>query len=319
VVVDANGSAPEVSGCIPMYNNADTLARCLESIVAQDFGDFELLIVDDDSTDGSFELARSLAGENARVLRNEVRLGLVGNHNRCLSLARGRTIQFVHGDDRLLPNCLSTLSPLFDEDSVGLAFAPRMIETDDESWRERYGRLEQNFHDLGPTNDGAALVLEFVRSGARGNWVGEPTCVMVRRSTALAVGGLDEGIYQLVDMDLWMRIMQRSSVAWSPDELSIRYHHGASESFVNATQKKDWLDRYRILSKVVADRSLPLSLRATGFGWWWLVWADLFLASVVRGPDRASRARVLLGSPFRELRRARAQGTPRPEGAEATV
>lgn len=302
-----------------MYNNADTIERCLESIFSQDFGDFELLIIDDDSTDGSYDIARSLAGENARVLRNEVRLGLVGNHNRCLSQARGRTIQFVHGDDRLLPNCLSTLSPLFDDDGVGLAYAPRIIETDDARWREQYGRLEQDFHDLRAINDGAALVSQFVRSGARGNWIGEPTCVMVRRSTALGVGGLDEGIYQIVDMDLWMRIMQRSSVAWTPDELSIRYHHGASESFVNAAQNKDWLDRYRVLSKVVADRSLPLSLRATGFGWWWLVWTDLFLASVVRGPDRASRAKLLLGSPVRELRRARELGARRLASADAVV
>ncbi|WP_051637416.1 glycosyltransferase family 2 protein [Rhodococcus sp. UNC363MFTsu5.1] len=317
--VETEYSAPAVSVCIPMYNNADTIARCLESIAGQDFRDFELLIIDDDSTDGSYEIASSLAGENARVLRNEVRLGLVGNHNRCLSLARGRAIQFVHGDDLLLPGCLSTLSPLFDDGRVGLAFAPRIIETEDVTWRERHARLEQNFRDLGSTNEGAALVAQFVRGGARGNWVGEPTCVMVRRSTALDVGGLDEGIYQLVDMDLWMRIMQRSTVAWSPVELSVRFHHGASESFANAAQNKDWLDRYRILSKVVADSSLPLSLRASGFGWGCLVWADLFLASVVRGPDRARRAKLLLGSPRRELRRAREQGARRLVGATVTV
>ncbi|MFC7449651.1 glycosyltransferase family 2 protein [Rhodococcus daqingensis] len=317
--VESESSAPAVSVCIPMYNNADTIARCLASIVSQDFDDFELLIIDDDSTDDSYEIARSLVGENARVIRNEVRLGLVGNHNRCLSLARGRAIQFVHGDDRLLPHCLSTLAPLFDDATVGLAFAPRIIETEDVSWGERHRRLEQNFRDLRSTNDGAALVSQFVRGGARGNWVGEPTCVMVRRSTAVEVGGLDEGLYQLVDMDLWMRIMQRSTVSWSPDELSIRFHHAASESFVNAVHNKDWLDRYRVLSKVVVDRSLPLSVRASGFGWWWLVWADLLLASVVRGPDRASRAKLLLGSPRRELRRARQQGARRLAGAPTTV
>src|SRR5215475_3954341 len=94
---------PVISVCVPAYNNSATLARCLHSVLDQDGVDFEIVVVDDDSSDDSAAIAAKMLRPCDRLIRNECRLGLSGNHNKCIELARGRLIQFVHADDWLLP------------------------------------------------------------------------------------------------------------------------------------------------------------------------------------------------------------------------
>ena len=114
-------ASPLISVCVPMYNNAATIKRCLRSVLDQD-GEFEILVVDDDSSDDSVAIAATMLRAGDRLIRNRSRLG-PENHNKCLELARGSYIQFVHGDDWLLPGALQTLARCFDDPTVGLAFA----------------------------------------------------------------------------------------------------------------------------------------------------------------------------------------------------
>jgi glycosyltransferase involved in cell wall biosynthesis len=67
-------SAPRVSVCIPMYNNSATIERCLRSILDQDGVDFEILVIDDDSTDDCVDIASALLRSGDRLVRNQPRL-----------------------------------------------------------------------------------------------------------------------------------------------------------------------------------------------------------------------------------------------------
>lgn len=116
---------PLISVCVPMYNNGATIERCLRSVLDQDGVNFEIVIIDDRSTDDGATIAKSLLRPGDRLIRNESRLGLNANHNKCLELAHGDYIQFLHGDDWLLRGALETLARCFDDPNVGLAFAPR--------------------------------------------------------------------------------------------------------------------------------------------------------------------------------------------------
>ncbi|MGH7488544.1 MAG: glycosyltransferase family 2 protein, partial [bacterium] len=102
---------PTISVCIPTYNGAAYLARCLDSVLAQTFSDFEVVIVDDRSTDESVAIARGYAERDSRVqvFRNDVNLGLVGNWNRCVELSRGQWLKFVFQDDIVLPKCMTQM------------------------------------------------------------------------------------------------------------------------------------------------------------------------------------------------------------------
>ncbi|OBI21784.1 hypothetical protein A5712_14655, partial [Mycobacterium sp. E2327] len=201
---------------MPTYNNAATIERCLRSILDQDGVDFEIIVVDDDSSDDGAAVAAAMLRPGDRLVKNEPRLGLSGNHNKCLELARGTCVQFVHGDDWLLPGALATLAERFEDPAVGLAFAPRQVVGDDERWQRRYGKMYTHFRNLRERNDGRELVRQAALGGLRDNWVGEPTCVMFRRRLALDVGGLRNDIYQLVDLDFWYRLMVRSTVCFHP-------------------------------------------------------------------------------------------------------
>lgn len=101
---------PEISVIVPMYNSRGTIERCLNSILNQTFGDIELIVVDDASTDGCTELVRRIAERDGRV--NLVRIahgGVSAARNTGLRLARGRYIQFVDSDDDILPDMLQKL------------------------------------------------------------------------------------------------------------------------------------------------------------------------------------------------------------------
>ena len=292
--------APTVTVCVPVYNHADTIERCLRSVLDQEGVEFEVVVLDD-GTDDSANIARSLLRPGDRLVRNAARLGLAENHNACLRLARGRSVQFVHADDWLLPGALSTLAVCFDDPDVGMAFAPRRVESDDPEWARRYGTDQLKRLRLRDRNRGTSLVKQIlIRSGAADNPIGEPTCVMFRRTLALETGGLRPDIYQLVDLDLWLKLMLRATVCFVPHPLSARSHTAATATSQNMATRRWWLDQLRILTSLLRDDASTPTVRALAAAWWVPCWAQTTLSAACGG-DRRRRLQVLT-SP-RRLRR----------------
>nr|WP_255403465.1 glycosyltransferase family 2 protein [Mycobacterium sp. E1386] len=302
--VDESPAVPRISVCVPMYNNGSTINRCLRSILDQDGVEFEIVIVDDQSTDNGPDIAATMLRAGDRLIRNQSRLGLNGNHNKCLELARGDRIQFVHGDDWLLPGALRTLSQYFEDPAVGLAFAPRRVLTDDLQWLQDCGTLHTHFRRLEERNHGPSLVTQIAYLGMPGNWIGEPTCVMFRRQLALDVGGFREDICSLVDLDLWLRVMLRSEVCFVPQELSVRSHTATTETKRIATDRRYWLDQLRVLSWMIVDPASPTMVRIMSVVWWFPVWLARTLETVIYGPDRLSRLKTLILAPVCEFANA---------------
>ncbi|MBJ7338776.1 glycosyltransferase family 2 protein [Mycolicibacterium sp.] len=296
---------PVVSVCIPMYNNASTVTRCLDTVLAQEGVDFEVLVVDDDSTDDSATIVAAALRPSDRLIRNRTRLGLVGNHNKCLQLALGTYIQFVHADDWLLPGALRTLATEMDESHAAMAFAPRQIVTDDTDFLRRYGQLHTHFRNLHSRNDGLALVKQMTFHGVHHNWIGEPTCVMFQRQLALDAGSFRDDIYQLLDLDLWLRLMLRGPVSFLPRELSARCHTTATESVRNKAIRRDWLDQMRVIASMVVDTAAPPRVRLLSLMWWFLIWPRVGLEGVAFGPQRYEHLKVSAAAPFTEFARAR--------------
>ncbi|MGV0041579.1 glycosyltransferase family 2 protein [Mycobacterium colombiense] len=306
---DETPATPLVSVCVPMYNHSATIERCVRSILEQDGVDFEIVIVDDQSSDDGASIAASLLREGDRLIRNESRLGLNGNHNKCLELARGDYIQFVHGDDWLLPKALQTLARCFDDPQVVLAFAPRRVQTDDLPWSERRkapGKLHVYFAKLREYNRGSSLVLQLVALwGASANLIGEPSCVMFRRQLALDAGGLRDDVYQTVDLDFWMRIMLRGAVYFVSQELSVRHHTATTATATITKAHRHWLDQLRILTWMIVDPASTGLVRAAAAPWWLVAWLGLLIKVALFGPQRSSQLKTLLAAPVSEFVRAR--------------
>lgn len=299
-------SNPAVSVCVPMYNNAATIERCLRSILAQDGVDFEILVCDDNSSDDSAAVAASLLRPGDRLIRNEPNLGLNGNHNKCIEMARGGLIQFVHGDDWLLPGALQKLVPFFEDPAVGMVFAARRVINDKNvPLQRRLGPAHIWFPWLRRHNHGPTLVAQMMLQAGGANWIGEPTCVMFRRQLALDAGCLREDIYQLVDLDFWLRLMLRCEVGFVRQKLSVRSHSVGTTSLSIVRARRNWLDHLRILTWLIVDPAAPTVVRASARVWWVLKWVAMCLGVVVLGPERRSRLKLLADAHDTEFARAR--------------
>lgn len=100
---------PFFSVCIPTYNRADLLATAIESVLSQDFDDFELIICDNASTDNTEAVVRSYQDRRIRYVRYENLVSMYANHNRCVNIAQSEWIIFLHSDDFLYKNALSQI------------------------------------------------------------------------------------------------------------------------------------------------------------------------------------------------------------------
>jgi glycosyltransferase involved in cell wall biosynthesis len=266
ITSDEGVFAPKVSVCIPVFNSVDTIERSIESVLAQTYPNFECLVVDDHSTDGTAEAVAAFTDPRVKLVRNDTNLGMIGNHNKCLRIARGDLIQFVGGDDWLLPQCLELLVPAFEAPSMGMAFARRRVETTNTSWKEHFGILDGPLQPLSPVNSGRDLVRKYLTAGGNGNPIGEPTTVMLRRETLFAAGGLPPEVPQLSDIDTWLRVLCRSEAAFVEEELSVRWHHAgsATDQFVGTTT----LDKLWVLSSLIRSDALGSALRLWAFAIW---------------------------------------------------
>lgn len=286
-----SNAPPTVSVCIPVYNGANSIARSIDSVLAQTYGDFECVVVDNNSTDSTVECVLAYSDPRIRIVRNRRNLGMVDNHNRCIEVANGRLIQFVHADDWLLPHCLARLVPTFDDDNVGLAFAPRRVVTTDESWKARFGRLEGQLRPLRAVNNGPELIRRYLTAGADGNPIGEPTSVMLRREMLIAAGGFRRQVPQLQDIDAWLRLLTLCDAAFIDEELTVRWHHAgtATETFGGTAM----LDQMWVLSGLIHSHDLGMPMRLLALRLWW--------KAFIRCP------KPVLASP-RNLRLTRAKG-----------
>jgi hypothetical protein len=129
---------------------------------------------------------------------------------------------------------------------------------------------------------------------------------MFRRQLALDIGGLREDIYQLVDLDFWLRLMLRCAVCFVPQKLSVRTHTVGTTSMSILRARRNWLDHLRILTWLIVDPASPTVVRVTARVWWVLKWLAMYLGVAVLGPERRSRLKTLADAPVAEFARARA-------------
>ncbi len=165
-------SAPVVSIMVPVHNRRGFLADCLKSALAQSFSDLEVVVVDNASTDGTWEVCRAFAEADSRVriFRNAGNIGPVRNWRRCFREAEGRYGKLLFSDDVLSSRYLEKTLPLMRDPRVAFVFTMAMIGRDPQSSRLAYrfssetGRFPRHryirralFGSTVPVSPGAAL------------------------------------------------------------------------------------------------------------------------------------------------------------------
>jgi glycosyltransferase involved in cell wall biosynthesis len=113
---------PVVSICIPVFNGDKFIQDCLRSVLDQSFVDFEILVVDNASTDKTLELCSAFDDQRIHVYRNESNIGAQANFKKCFELAQGEFVMLLPCDDILYPKCLELLAvPLMENINISLA------------------------------------------------------------------------------------------------------------------------------------------------------------------------------------------------------
>jgi glycosyltransferase involved in cell wall biosynthesis len=110
----STGDPPKITVMIPVFNREKYLGPAIESILAQTFKDFELLLIDDGSSDGSLAIMKSYSDPRIRVVRNDRNLGIPKTRNRALELARGEYTALLDSDDTACPDRLAKQAAFLD-------------------------------------------------------------------------------------------------------------------------------------------------------------------------------------------------------------
>jgi glycosyltransferase involved in cell wall biosynthesis len=259
--------APLVSICIPTFNAARWMRECLTSALAQSYQRIEILIVDDASTDNTVELVESLRDERTRVIVNELNLGMVNNWNKCIELARGKFIKFLFQDDVLYPDCVEQMMRLFlAHENLGLVASERdiIVEGDTEQkatqeWLKNSSLLHQRFDSARTVNNGRELFVQYLRKGFQGNWIGEPSSVLIRKECFLRLGLFNTNLYQVCDIEMWLRIMFRYDVGLLSEKLSAFRFHSDSTSASNIKSRRNCLDQLWLLEGLSSEPEVRLA------------------------------------------------------------
>jgi glycosyltransferase involved in cell wall biosynthesis len=188
---------------VPAYNAAETIEQTIRSVRAQTDSSFELIAVDDGSTDATPSLLRRMAAEEERiqVIRQD-NAGPSAAREAAMGRASGGYLTFLDSDDLLMPSYLETMAETLGAAAeIGLAFARGWV-LDDAAGGGRIRRAVWPAPgEVAGSNDDPA---DAVVALASGNYVGGVQTA--RRSAVERAGGLDAGLDQAEDYDLWLRI-----------------------------------------------------------------------------------------------------------------
>lgn len=226
---------PRVSMVMPVHNGARWLAEAIDSVLMQDFTDFELILVDDASRDASPDIMAEAARGDPRVrlLRLDTNVGLPAALNHGFAAARGLLHSWTSDDNLLRPQMLTRLVATLDaHGEADIAHADFTL-IDDEG-------VELGCSRVGP-----------VERLLYGNNVG--ACFLYRAHVTEALGGYDTRLFGVEDYDFWLRAALRFDFVALHEDLYLYRKHGGSLTSQRAEQ-------IQALTAQVVERALPETL-----------------------------------------------------------
>ncbi len=213
-------NAPKVSVGIPVYNAECYIELAIESVLSQTFADFELIISDDRSTDGTEKIIRSFQDPRIRYIKNEDnKFKAPGNFNNCIDHSRGEYVYIFHADDLMFPNNIEKKVKVLDDyPNVGMVHS-NIFQIDksgnvlDTHWAKKYA------------DDYVIPGREYFGQLFReGNLVCAPS-VLMRKKCYETFGGFDLELPHACDWEMWLRTSLFYDVAYLTEPLvGYRFH-----------------------------------------------------------------------------------------------
>lgn len=272
-----SGSHPFFSVVIPLYNKGPYIARSLSSVWAQTFQDFEVVVVDDGSTDGGAAVVESCRDTRLRLLR-QPNSGVSAARNRGIAEARGRWIAFLDADDEYRPEFLQRVWACANEFPQAGAIYARA------AWMK--GSVQVNLPADRVTVP--TLLEDYLHFVAfeKGYEI-HSSAVCVRTDVFERSGTFPVGIRVGEDSDTWLRVAWTTPIAYLPEILAT-YHMeaGASEWENNRDVEPFWLGTYR---QWLNERRIPPRFLKSSEAYCHKYLLEKSLGYSIRGERRAAR------------------------------
>lgn len=315
--------SPKVSVLLCVYNGALQFREALDSVLAQTFRDFELIVVDDGSTDSTPEILRACSDRRLVVI-TQAHMGLTRSLNRALAAARGQYIARQDADDLSRPDRLEKQVAFLDGHPE-IALVGSGVQTVDERG--------QPVHAYRYPTDDAALRRQLLN---RFNPLPHTT-VMFRRSVALALSGWDERFVKSQDYEFYLRLIEGYRIASLPEPLcTLRYRPDSFTFSDDGEQLKYLLLAYALAvlrrerPDLAPPRDRPLPLAEVESWYQASRFPRRFRGGELRRAAQVAGARGQWGAALRQalqalwvdpdypLRRLRRRISPEPEVADLT-
>lgn len=240
---------PKVSVIIPTYNCGQYICQAVDSVLAQTYRDFELVVVDDGSTDNTRELLMQF-GKNLRYIYQENK-GMTAARNTGIKNSSGEYIAFLDSDDIWLPNKLERQVKLLDEaPEVGLVYCWHYYIDEQGNrckfWNNEVGRSFES---------GSRLFEKLIERNVISGGGSTP---VIRRECLAKSGMFDEALSYCGDWDLWLRISMDYIIAVIPEPLGcyrvLDENHKYPEKFIKYSVDKGLVKGINKASKLLAER-----------------------------------------------------------------
>lgn len=238
---------PTVSVILPTYNRADLVGRAIQDILKQTYQDFELIIVDDGSTDDTEEVIKKIDDKRIRYTRHEKNKGANAARNTGIIIAKGKYIAFQDSDDEWLPLKLEKQIQAFEiaSPNTGVVYTG--------FWRHE-GSLKSYIPSPRVKQREGNIYNELLR----GNFIGTPTAV-VKRECFETVGKFDELLPRLQDWELFIRISKQYLFKYIDEPLVVSYF---TQKSISASQEALIFAQQHILEKYYDDIKMDRKLLA---------------------------------------------------------
>lgn len=235
-------ASPSISVILPVYNGQAYLQTCIESVLAQSAEDFELLIADDGSEDGSWEMIERFTDPRIRIWRNKHNLGLFGNLNFLVSQAAAPLVRILCQDDALERECLEAEKLFFQaHPDVGMSYCKaHFVDSSGMS------AGDSPIYDLPEVLEPELSLQLFYYLGCL---PGNLSTVCVRKTWLDKVGGFNESYRVSGDYEMWVRICKQTNLGIIHQFLiDLRLHNGqlsraASSNLAAIRENRRILDR----------------------------------------------------------------------------
>lgn len=225
-----NSEAPAIAVVMPVFNRSDVVGAAIESVLDQDFTDFELIVVDDGSTDGTVEAVEAFADPRVRLIRLPSNAGGNVARNRGVEAAKAPLIAFLDSDDAYLPAKLGTTVRAFAE-------RPELDVLIDSFFKHYPGRGRPDIEVRNPVMDDNEAIVEALFT--RRIWKATPG-VTARRDVILRAGKFDEALRRRQDFDFILRLAKAGRMATTDELLWVKNYatdtiSGDLRNFVGST------------------------------------------------------------------------------------